>query len=157
MHTIKPCQGIGRIQVVHQNLLMYVAQLHKQEEVQTESEGSEYNTPIGDEQLSDVPLSTVGPMMQIQTRAHQLAQSIQDAWTKAITILQHGQQIVDCPSHTSEHWLNVPYFIHRVQGKCLHTFHCNWGLPGGYGGRGWTVWDGPFATHFPDDWLHGTH
>ena len=55
---------------------MYIAPPHQQEGIQSGSEDSDYNTPPGDDDLSKQTLSITGPVMQSQTRACQLAQSI---------------------------------------------------------------------------------
>ena len=89
MYTIKPWQGVGRTWVVYWNLLMHIMPPYRQVEMQSESEGSEYDTSPGDEGLPRSMPRMTGPVTQSQTRAHQLAQSIQDAWTKAIQYIQH--------------------------------------------------------------------
>ena len=57
---------------------------HKQDETKSESGDSEYNTPPGDIGLPNPIQSRSGPMTWSQTRAHQLAQSTWEVWTKAI-------------------------------------------------------------------------
>ena len=81
VYTIKLWQGVGRTQVVHQNLLTHIMPHHRWDEMQSESEP-------GDEGSSGSMPSTTGPVTQSQTRAHQLAQSIQDAWIKAVQYTQ---------------------------------------------------------------------
>ena len=80
--------GVGKTQVVHQNILMHIVPPHRWDEMQSESEDSEYDTPPGDAGLPESTLSTTGPMTQSETRACQLAQSIQDAQTKAVQYIQ---------------------------------------------------------------------
>ena len=63
---------------------MHIAHSHKQNKTESESDDSDYDTPSGDIGLPDPILSKMGPLTQSQTRACQLAQSIWEAWTKAI-------------------------------------------------------------------------
>ena len=63
---------------------MHIAHPQKQDETESESGDSEYNTPLGDIGLPNPLLSRTGPMTQSQARAHHLAQGIWEAWTKAI-------------------------------------------------------------------------
>ena len=58
---------------------MHTAPPYWQEGIQSESEASDYDTPPGDDDLSKQTLSTTGLVMWGETRASQLAQSIQDA------------------------------------------------------------------------------
>ena len=72
---------------------MHIAPPHRQEEMQSESEDSDYYTLPGDvrlpEPLPETTMSATGPVTLNQTRAHQLAQNIQDAWTKMVQYTQH--------------------------------------------------------------------
>ena len=67
---------------------MHIAPPHQSEGIQSESEDSDYDTPPGDVRLSELTPSTTRLVMQSQTRAGQLVQGIQDAWTK---VVQHVQ------------------------------------------------------------------
>ena len=67
---------------------MHIAPPHQQEGVQSGSVDSDYDTLLGDNGLSKQTLSATRPVTQSQTRAHQLAQSIQDAWTKVVQYIQ---------------------------------------------------------------------
>ena len=89
LYTIKLWQGVGRTRVVHWNLLMHIIPPHRQDKKQSESKDSEYNTPPGDKRFSGSMLSVIGPVAWSQTRAIQLAQSIQDTWSKAVQYVQH--------------------------------------------------------------------
>ena len=89
VYTIKPWQGVGRTQVVHWNLLMHIVPLHWGDEIQSETKDSEYITPPGDKKSPGSMRSTIGPVTRSQTQAHQLAQSMQDTWTKAVQYVQH--------------------------------------------------------------------
>ena len=88
VYTIKLWQGDGQTHVVHRNLLMHIAPPHQKERVQSGSEESNCNTLPGDDELYKQTLSTTGPVMWSQTKAHQLAQSIQDTWTKVVQYVQ---------------------------------------------------------------------
>ena len=88
VYTINPWQGEGWIWIVHRNLLMHIAPCYQQERIQSESEDSDYNPLPGHVRLSELTLSTTGPVTWSQTKAHQLAQSIQDAWPKAVQYVQ---------------------------------------------------------------------
>ena len=61
---------------------------HRWDEMQSESEDSEYDTPQRDDGIPEQTSSTTRPVTQNQTRAQQLAQTIQDAWTKAVQYIQ---------------------------------------------------------------------
>ena len=63
---------------------MHIEHPNKQDETESESDDSEYNTPPGDIDLPDQILSRMGPVTWNQTRAPQLAQSITETWAKAI-------------------------------------------------------------------------
>ena len=96
---------------------MHIAHPHQQEEIQSGSGDSNYNTPPGDDALSKQTLSTTGPVMQSQTRACQLAQSVQDAWIELKqsntsnesrrVIPQGGWQITDGLCHEHKYWLSI--------------------------------------------------
>ena len=88
LYTIKPWLGVGRTRVVHQNILMHNVPPHGWDETQSESEDSEYDTPPGDAGLPKSTSSTTRPVIWSQTRACQLAQSIQDTWTIAVQYVQ---------------------------------------------------------------------
>ena len=90
VYTIKPWQVEGQTQVVHRNLLMHIAHPHKQDETESESDDSEYDTS-GDIVLPDPIQSRMGPMTWSQARACQLAQSIWEVWNKAIQCIQHKE------------------------------------------------------------------
>ena len=64
---------------------MHIAPPHQQDKVKPDSE---YDTPPGDIGLPETILRSTGPMTWSQTRAHQLAQSIRAAWTKAVQYVQ---------------------------------------------------------------------
>ena len=88
VYTTKPWLEEGQTWVVHRNLLMHIVHADKQDERESELDDSEYDTPedIG---LPDPIPSKMGPVTQSQTRAHQLSQSLQEAWTKAVQYVQH--------------------------------------------------------------------
>ena len=67
---------------------MHIAHHHKQDETESESDDSEYDTPPGDIGLPNTILGRTGPVTWSQTRACQLVQSIWEAWTKAIQYVQ---------------------------------------------------------------------
>ena len=101
--------------------------------MQSESEDSEYDTPLRDAGLPKSTLSTAGPVTRSQTRTQQLAQSYRmhglklsnTSNTSKITTLKCGWQITDCPCHDSENWLHISNFNHGAQSKCLHKVHYN--------------------------------
>ena len=62
---------------------MHIAPPHQQDEIEPDSGDSEYDTPAGDVGLPGPIPSSTGSMTQSQMRACQLAQSIQESWTKA--------------------------------------------------------------------------
>ena len=67
---------------------MHIVHPHKQDETESESGDSEYDTPPGDIGIPNPMLSGTGPMTQSHTRAHHLAQSIWEARTQAIQFAQ---------------------------------------------------------------------
>ena len=91
VYTIKPWQGVGRnLGSPPKFTDAYHISPDRWDEIHSESEDSEYDTQWGDEGLSGSTVPSItGPVTQSQTRAHQLAQGIQDAWTKAIQYIQH--------------------------------------------------------------------
>ena len=68
---------------------MHITHIHKQDETGSASGNSAYDTPPGDIGLPAQILSKIGPVTQSQTKACQLDQSTQEAWTKAIKYVQH--------------------------------------------------------------------
>ena len=89
VYTIKPWAGERQTCVVHRNLLMYITPPHRQEGMQSESEDSDYDTLPEDVELSEPAMSTTGAVTLNQTGDHQLAQNIQNAWTKVVQYIQH--------------------------------------------------------------------
>ena len=71
---------------------MHIAPPHQQESIEYELYDSNLDTLPGDVGLSELTLITTGLVMWNQTRAFQLAQSIQDAWTKAAQYIQLKQK-----------------------------------------------------------------
>ena len=67
---------------------MHIAHTQTQDETESESDDSEYDTPPGDIGLPRPILSRLGYMTQNQTRAYQLALCIWKMWTKAIQYVQ---------------------------------------------------------------------
>ena len=67
---------------------MHIAHPHQQDEIEPESGDSEYDTPLGDIGLPEPIPSSTGPMTWSQIRAHRLAQSIWEAWTKIVKYVQ---------------------------------------------------------------------
>ena len=88
VYTIKPWQEEGQTQVVHRNVIMYIAPPHQQDEVKPDSSHAEYDTLPGDLGLPKPISSSTGPVTQSQMRAYQLAQSLRAAWTKAVQYVQ---------------------------------------------------------------------
>ena len=89
VYTNKPCKEEGWAWVVHRNLLMNIVHPHKQDKTKSEPDDSKYDTPPWHIGLSDPVPHGTGPVTWSQTRAHQLAQSIWETWTKAIHYIQH--------------------------------------------------------------------
>ena len=67
---------------------MHIAHPHKQDKTESESDDSEYDTPPGDIGLANLILARTGPVTWSQARVHQQAQSIWEAWTKAVQYVQ---------------------------------------------------------------------
>ena len=78
MSIIKPLQEVERTHVVHCNLLMHITPSHRGDEMQSEYEDSEYDTPPGDEGLSGSMPNMTWPVTWNRTRAFPLGQSIWD-------------------------------------------------------------------------------